>query len=158
MDYRMMDDEEIEEERRLCYVGITRAERRLFVSNARTRMLFGRTEYHPISRFLKEIPRNLLSIYKRNVGMQAKKVQMPVKPAMPKTNNWYQPTPTQSFVPKENSVSKSFNVGDKVQHKKFGIGTVVAVKDSADGQELTIAFAGAGIRSLLTKYAVLEKI
>lgn len=156
----LMNDEEIEEERRLCYVGITRAERRLFVSNARTRMLFGRTEYHPVSRFLKEIPRNLLRIYKRNAGMKTSRVQAPVKreTIQPK-NNWYQPTQTQSFVPKENSAANSFKAGDRVQHKKFGIGTVVAVKASADGQEVTVAFAGgAGIRSLLTKFAVLEKL
>lgn len=155
----LMNDEEIEEERRLCYVGITRAECRLFVSNARTRMLFGRTEYHPVSRFLKEIPRNLLSIYKRNAGMQPKNVQTPPRrEPLPTKNNWYQPMPTQSFVPKDNSASQSFKAGDKVEHKKFGIGTVVAVKNSTDGQELNIAFAGAGIRSLLTKYAVLKKL
>ena len=154
----LMNDEEIEEERRLCYVGITRAERRLFVSHAKTRMLFGRTEYHPLSRFLQEIPRNLLKIYKRDAGMRPKQ-QVVQRPAQVKpTGNWYQPTPIKSFTPNPNAKAASFKPGDHVSHKKFGTGTVVAVKETGDGQEVMVAFAGAGVRSLLTKYAVLEKI
>ncbi|MDO4179399.1 MAG: DNA helicase PcrA [Phascolarctobacterium sp.] len=157
----LMDDEEIEEERRLCYVGITRAMSRLFLTNAKTRMLFGRTEYHPVSRFLQEIPRNLIRIYKRDAGMQGqtKRVESPIKREITKPkNNWYQEAPTQSFVPKENSASQIFKPGDRVQHKKFGIGTVVAAKSVEDGQEVSIAFAGGGIRALLTRLAKLEKL
>ena len=67
--------------------------------------------------------------------------------------------PKSTFMPKEtNASSVSFSAGEKVSHTKWGIGTVVSVTNTADGQEVKVAFAGAGIRSLLTKYAVLKKV
>lgn len=154
----LLDEEEIEEERRLCYVGITRAEKRLYLSNARARMIYGHTISYPPSRFLQEVPRNLIHVYKRPAPQRA--VVRPAEQrqdARPKTANWFL-QPKSSFIPKESGVGGSFRAGDKVRHKKWGEGTVVAVKDSEDGQEVKIAFAGGGIRSLLTKYAALEKL
>lgn len=154
----LLDEEEIEEERRLCYVGITRAEKRLYLTNAKMRMIYGHTLSYPPSRFLQEIPRNLLHEYKRPVTqkivLRDTCVQQERKP---KTNNWFL-QPKVSFVPKESSADASFKAGDKVKHKKWGAGTIVAVKNTEDGQEVQVAFAGGGIRSLLTKYAVLEKL
>lgn len=152
------DFDKLEEERRLCYVGITRAEKRLYLSNARARMIYGHTISYPPSRFLQEVPRNLIHVYKRPAPQRAA-----IRPAeqrqdtRPKTANWFL-QPKSSFIPKASGAAQSFRAGDKVRHKKWGEGTVVAVKDSEDGQEVKIAFAGAGIRSLLTKYAALEKL
>lgn len=154
----LLDENEIEEERRLCYVGITRAEKRLYLSNARARMLYGHTISYPPSRFLQEVPRNLIHVYKRPAPQRpALRPAEQRHEARPKTANWFL-QPKASFIPKENSASCSFRAGDKVRHKKWGVGTVVAVKDSEDGQEVNVAFAGGGIRSLLTKYAALEKL
>lgn len=152
------DEEEIEEERRICYVGITRAERHLYLSNAKMRMIYGDTLSRRPSRFLQEVPRNLIHEYRRP---QQQKVVLRDVPReqdfRPRTTNWFLQNKS-SFVPKEASSSASFKAGDRVNHKKWGLGTIVAVKDTEDGQEVKVAFNGGGIRSLLTKYAVLQKV
>lgn len=153
----LLDEEEVEEERRLCYVGITRAEKRLFLSNAKMRMIFGHTVNYPPSRFLEEVPRNLISVYKRPVRTRSEAPAVAAPKRDNKPSNWFL-QPQTSFVPEDAGNKDTFSAGDKVSHSKWGEGTVVAVKDSADGQEVKIAFAGAGIRSLLTKYAVLKKL
>lgn len=152
----LMDEEEIEEERRLCYVGITRAEKCLFMSNARMRTIYGHTVSYPPSRFLQEVPRGLLHIYKRPV-VQRQAPREERRSDNRSTANWFL-QPKSSFIPQENSSGSSFTAGDKVSHSKWGTGTVVSVKNTEDGQEVKVAFAGAGIRSLLTKYAVLKKL
>ena len=155
----LMDEEEIEEERRLCYVGITRAERTLFLSHARMRTVFGHTVSYPPSRFLKEVPRNLIHEFKRPQAQRAVTQQVAPQKEKRTTNaNWFL-QPKTSFMPKEASAnSATFTAGEKVSHAKWGEGTVVSVNNTADGQEVKVAFAGAGIRSLLTKYAVLRKV
>lgn len=152
----LMDEEEIEEERRLCYVGITRAEKYLFMSNARMRTIYGHTVSYPPSRFLQEVPRGLLHIYKRPV-VQRQAPREERRSDNRSTANWFL-QPKSSFIPQGNSSGSSFTAGDKVSHSKWGTGTVVSVKNTEDGQEVKVAFAGAGIRSLLTKYAVLKKL
>lgn len=153
----LMDENEIEEERRLCYVGITRAEKHLFLSNARTRTI--RTQYYTPSRFLQEVPRNLVHVIKRPVVQRPAMTQQVHKPTAKENANWFEQHKA-SFFPRESSAAAgcSFRVGDKVMHKKWGAGTIVTAKAADDGQEVTVAFAGGGIRSLLTKYAKLEKL
>lgn len=152
----LMDENEIEEERRLCYVGITRAEKHLFLSNARTRTIY---EYYTPSRFLQEVPRNLVHVIKRPVVQRPAMTQQVHKPTAKENANWFEQHKA-SFFPRESSAAAgcSFRVGDKVMHKKWGAGTIVTAKAADDGQEVTVAFAGGGIRSLLTKYAKLEKL
>lgn len=154
----LLDENEIEEERRLCYVGITRAEKHLYLSNARMRMIFGHTVSYPPSRFLDEVPFALKEEFVRPTPQRVV-VQNTTGQRMERqqSSNWFNKTKF-DFTPKGTSISDTFHAGDKVQHKKWGAGTVVAVKDSGDGQEVKVAFAGAGIRSLLTKYAALEKL
>lgn len=154
----LLDENEIEEERRLCYVGITRAEKHLYLSNARMRMIFGHTVSYPPSRFLDEVPFALKEEFVRPTPQRVV-VQNTTGQRMERqqSSNWFNKTKF-DFTPKGTSISDTFHAGDKVQHKKWGVGTVVAVKDSGDGQEVKVAFAGAGIRSLLTKYAALEKL
>lgn len=155
----LMDENEIEEERRLCYVGITRAEKHLFLSNARTRTIYGRTQYYTPSRFLQEVPRNLVHVIKRPVVQRPAMTSQVHKPTVKENANWFEQHKA-SFFPRESSAAAgcSFHVGDKVMHKKWGAGTIVTAKAADDGQEVTVAFAGGGIRSLLTKYAKLEKL
>ncbi len=153
----LMDENEVEEERRLCYVGITRAEKNLFMSNAKMRTIFGHTVSYPASRFLQEVPRGLIHIFKRPVVKRQTFREEQTGFNKPVTANWFL-SGKSSFMPKDNSAGSEFKAGDKVAHSKWGNGTVVSVKATADGQEVMVAFAGAGVRSLLTKYAVLKKI
>lgn len=153
------NDNEIEEERRLCYVGITRAEKHLFLSNARMRIVYGRPQYYKPSRFLQEVPRNLVHVIKRQAPQRPAMTQQVHKTSAKEAANWFEQHKA-SFFPKESSAAAgcSFRVGDRVMHKKWGAGTIVTAKVADDGQEVTVAFAGGGIRSLLTKYAKLEKL
>lgn len=155
----LFDEDEIEEERRLCYVGITRAEKHLFLSGAKMRMVFGHTVMYPPSRFLKEIPRALLTVKKKPVEQRSWQEDSGRKQEKAGEINWLL-KPKKSFAPQPGSQQGPgrFAAGDKVVHAKWGQGTVVSAKDSADGQEVKVAFAGEGVRSLLTKYAVLKKI
>ncbi|MBD1370784.1 DNA helicase PcrA [Hazenella sp. IB182357] len=132
------DDVEMEEERRLAYVGITRAEEILHVTRAKSRTIYGQTNANLPSRFLKEIPVELTE----NVG--EKRPQSIKKKAVirPQTN-----------------MSQSWQVGDKAQHQKWGVGTVVKVHGSDEEIELNIAFpAPIGVKKLLAKYAPIQKI
>lgn len=153
------DEVQMEEERRLCYVGITRAERFLYLTHARTRMLYGQTDYYRQSIFIEEIPDELKEVYKRPTYAAQRTVRQEtvVQKEQKKPGSWFV-GPRTSFTPKENSASAKFSVGEKVQHSKFGVGMIVAVADKEDGQEVKVAFENAGIRSLLTKYAVLKKV
>lgn len=150
----LMDETEMEEERRLAYVGITRAEQELYITNAQMRTLFGRTNMNPPSRFIKEIPEDLLDGIQQPV--QGKRGASP-----------FQDSPRQTM--RRNAVvrpaaaatggdSLSWSVGDKAVHGKWGTGTVVSVKGSGEGTELDIAFPSpVGIKRLLAKFAPIQK-
>src|SRR5699024_4504669 len=116
----MMDDEEMEEERRLAYVGITRAEEKLFLTHANMRTLYGCTNLNPISRFIEEIPEELLDGFEQTKeGMFGSpttpvKKQAPIKKAAAKKIT-------------TGAENAAWNAGDKAVHKKWGVGTVVKV-------------------------------
>lgn len=160
----LMDETEIEEERRLCYVGITRAKEKLFLSSTKMRTIYGNTVTYPPSRFLQEIPARLVKTIKRQERFSAlenfKQVSEKYNARPQKPASTFNP---HSFMPQKpaavaGGTGTRFNTGDRVSHSKWGEGMVVSVKDSPDGQEVKVAFAGAGVRSLLTKYAVLKKL
>ena len=160
----LMDETEIEEERRLCYVGITRAKEKLFLSSTKMRTIYGNTVTYPPSRFLQEIPARLVKTIKRQERFSAlenfKQVSEKYSARPQKPASTFNP---HSFMPQKPAAAAvgtgtRFNIGDRVSHSKWGEGMVVSVKDSPDGQEVKVAFAGAGVRSLLTKYAVLKKL
>lgn len=160
----LMDETEIEEERRLCYVGITRAKEKLFLSSTKMRTIYGNTVTYPPSRFLQEIPARLVKTIKRQERFSAlenfKQVSEKYSTRPQKPASTFNP---HSFMPQKPAAATGgtgtrFNTGDRVSHSKWGEGMVVSVKDSPDGQEVKVAFAGAGVRSLLTKYAVLKKL
>lgn len=160
----LMDETEIEEERRLCYVGITRAKEKLFLSSTKMRTIYGNTVTYPPSRFLQEIPARLVKTIKRQERFSAlenfKQVSEKYSTRPQKPASTFNP---HSFMPQKPAAAAGgtgtrFNTGDRVSHSKWGEGMVVSIKDSPDGQEVKVAFAGAGVRSLLTKYAVLKKL
>ncbi|MFD0826112.1 DNA helicase PcrA [Neobacillus sp. M.A.Huq-85] len=157
----LMEEAEMEEERRLAYVGITRAEQSLFLTNAQMRTLFGRTNMNPASRFIKEIPEDLLedaapkagksspfssrggSFAGSGTGFGAPAARKPVMRPVAATTGGDQ---------------VGWKVGDKAEHGKWGIGTVVSVKGEGEGTELDIAFPSpTGIKRLLAKFAPIKK-
>ncbi|MEH7610572.1 DNA helicase PcrA [Gottfriedia acidiceleris] len=137
----LMDEEEMEEERRLAYVGITRAEKNLYITNAQTRTLYGRTSVNQESRFINEIPDELLDRANKKVVTERRAVSRPAV-AMKTTGG----------------ESLGWRVGDKASHGKWGIGTVVSVKGEGEAMELDIAFPSpVGIKRLLAKFAPITK-
>ena len=180
------DREELEEERRLCYVGITRAEQELTLTSARRRMVHGETQYNPMSRFVKEIPRELLDTGNKKFTQETE---------MPAQQNTYarasEAFRAQAFAgalggmapAKNQGTSKTvtgsqalaslqkgsqlaaggngplgYEVGDRVRHVKFGEGTVTDIKEGGRDHEVTIEFDGVGTRKMFAKFAKLVKV
>ncbi|MGM7683257.1 DNA helicase PcrA [Cytobacillus sp. Hm23] len=146
---RSLDEEaEMEEERRLAYVGITRAEKELHLSNAEMRTLFGRTTMNSESRFIGEIPEELLDVI---VDSQKQNTPFTSRSSVSKTS-------FKSVAKSTGGDSIEWQVGDKASHKKWGTGTVVSVKGEGEGKELDIAFPSpTGIKRLLAKFAPITK-
>ena len=160
----LLDDTEIEEERRTCYVGITRAERRLYLTYARQRTIYGRTEMSRPSRFLAEIPEELVE-HKEADFLGGTDLRAP-------SNIWserstrterkrYMPPPQHTAA--DGSVirpdaSAAFQAGDAVRHSKWGDGRIVAISGSGEDAELSIAFPGEGIKKFVQKYAPILKL
>lgn len=160
----LLDDTEIEEERRTCYVGITRAERRLYLTYARQRTIYGRTEMSRPSRFLAEIPEELVE-HKEADFFGGADLRAP-------SNIWserstrterkrYMPLPQHTAA--DGSVirpdaSAAFQAGDAVRHSKWGDGRIVAISGSGEDAELSIAFPGEGIKKFVQKYAPILKL
>ena len=180
------DREELEEERRLCYVGITRAEQELTLTSARRRMVHGETQYNPMSRFVKEIPRELLDTGNKKFTQETE---------MPAQQNKYararEAFRAQAFAgalggmtpAKNQGVGKpltgsqalaslqkgsqlaaggngplGYEVGDRVRHVKFGEGTVTDIKEGGRDHEVTIEFDSVGTRKMFAKFAKLVKV
>ncbi|MBL3644348.1 DNA helicase PcrA [Bacillus sp. RHFB] len=158
----LMDEEEMEEERRLAYVGITRAENELFISNAQMRTLYGRTSMNPVSRFISEIPEELLEDLKPKPATRAR--QTPFSSSRTGASSTASTRKVPAFGKAVSAPSATggeeigWAVGDRASHKKWGIGTVVSVKGEGEGKELDIAFPSPiGIKRLLAKFAPVEK-
>ena len=170
----LMNEAEIEEERRTCYVGITRAERKLYITNAQRRMIFGRGVSYEPSRFISEIPAQYLeekeakqplgfgsglgSRYNsyRNTDNSYSTGRVFGKAAPSINDRAKAVKPAGTTIRPDLSVK--WKVGDKAKHAKWGIGTIVSVKGSGEEVELKIAFPGEGIKALMQKYAPITKI
>ena len=139
------DDKELQEERRLAYVGITRAERRLYLTRALARAWWGRPEYHVQSRFLAEIPPGLIEWRRDQTAAAAPASQrLAQRPGVRSPGNRRVP---------------ALSPGDKVTHDAYGLGTVVSVQGSVDDPEAKIDFGGEhGIKHLVLRYAPIEKL
>lgn len=148
------DEDELEEERRLCYVGITRAKERLYLTCAHCRTLFGNTTYNKLSRFVNEIPQELLD------GLYERKK---INPIQPKTtfntaDSVRDLLRQRGFDAVKSVKDMNFKVGDSVRHKKFGEGVITLVEQEKDDYKLEIQFKTAGMKRLMAAYANLEKI
>lgn len=153
---------EIEEERRLAYVGITRAKERLSISCARMRMIRGETQYNKVSRFVKEIPRELLA-----GTIQKEKMPDIPKPSM-MAKNAFSAKPMalrRTGVPEARNFGNSamkksldYAVGDTVSHLKFGTGVVKQIIDGGRDYEVTVDFSSVGVKKMFASFAKLKKL
>ena len=146
--------QEIEEERRLLYVGVTRAQEALFLIHCESRMTFGRTELARPSRFLEDVPKGMLSeidvfgqeLHASNLSKFSRNVWTPPRPEATGTDD------------AKDKVGAGFRGGERVTHPKFGPGTVVGVSGEGARAEVTVVFKEAGPKKLLLKYANLEAV
>ncbi|WP_425445166.1 DNA helicase PcrA [Virgibacillus subterraneus] len=148
----MFDNDEMEEERRLAYVGITRAEQQLYLTHAKMRTLYGRTNMNPISRFINEIPEELIDgIEQARATMYGSISKSPDKPSPVKRR-------AEKMQHTTGAESESWGPGDKAKHNKWGVGTVVKVQGEGEAMEMDIAFpAPTGIKRVLAKFAPITK-
>ena len=158
-------EEEIEEERRLCYVGITRAKQHLSITGARMRMMRGETQFHGISRFVKEIPQELIQgntwepkpreefLGERPISNRQKMQKMKKTPLAALT---YQAA--KDFGTKIQKNSLDYGEGDRVKHIKFGEGTVVQINDGGRDFEVTVEFDSVGRKKMFASFAKLQKV
>ncbi len=141
----IIDESALEEERRLCYVGITRAQKSLYITHAFRRTLFGSTMYNRISRFVEEIPEEYIKI----------------KTLSPLQYESAEPTGRSlltNVVPKPEKVLMEYNEGDMVIHSKFGRGIIIGVQPAGNDVKLEIVFEKVGVKNLMAAYANLKKV
>ena len=151
------DPTEIEEERRLCYVGITRAMKDLTLTCAQQRMIRGETQYNKVSRFIREIPRELVDM---GQSFQERKVKdIPLPSGFQQMRQAFK---SQAFQPRQFEVKKSeglsYGVGDTVKHIKFGVGIVENIAEGGKDYEVTVNFDKAGVKKMFASFAKLKKI
>ncbi len=152
------EPDELEEERRLCYVGITRAEERLYLCHAWSRMLFGSTDYHPPSRFLDEIPEHLVSMVgaersRRGLGAHRDTV---VAAAVRRSRELVGTSVTPTGARGAEQIG--LRIGDDVHHDKFGEGVVIDIQGTGDKAEARVHFRDVGDKVLLLAWAPLTKV
>ncbi len=150
--------EEMEEERRLCYVGITRAMKELMLTAVRARMIRGENQYNQVSRFVREIPQELLE--RASAVPPVPKVQQPAgNTAFTKAREIFR---TKTFDPQQFKVVKAdcldYGVGDRVAHVKFGEGTVLDITEGGRDYEVKVNFDRAGIKKMFASFAKLKKV
>ncbi|MBI0121491.1 DNA helicase PcrA [Lactobacillus sp. M0398] len=157
----LMEDDQLEEERRLAYVGITRAKRELFLTNAYSRMMYGRMQNNPPSRFLEEIDQDDLDIENSvpitfsNDNYQTQTVPFANSDERARAQVY---TPKIKPAGAVGAEKKGWNVGDQVEHKSWGRGVVTKVNGKGEDMELDIAFSGKGIKRLLAAFAPIKKV
>ncbi len=177
--YRSVMEDDMEEERRLCYVAITRAEKKLFLTSANKRTLFGRTTYNPESEFIDEIPEELvdrmdsdngfsMNFRKKNEKKKAYEsnwftgfVEENKKSDKRSANNDFWDTGSDDAgeaSDRPESKKPSINAGTKIEHDSLGVGTVVEVKGEGDDTQITVAFKDKGIKKLILKYSPIKLV
>ncbi|SFQ34792.1 DNA helicase-2 / ATP-dependent DNA helicase PcrA [Lachnospiraceae bacterium XBB1006] len=156
------DRDDLEEERRLCYVGITRAKNHLTMTAARTRMLRGETQYNAVSRFVKEVPSELMKGYVKKNATD----EMPREDTFRKAKQAFKakaftssPQPMQSYATmKTEGITLEYGEGDRVRHMKFGEGTVVKIVEGGRDYEVTVDFDTFGVKKMFALFAKLKKV
>ena len=154
------DDGEMEEERRLCYVGITRAMKDLTLTCAQQRMIRGETQYNRVSRFVREIPRELVDL---GHTIQEKKPKVEeLIPTPAKYSKMKEILQGRNYKPREFKVTKAnsldYEVGDTVRHIKFGVGIVKEILEGGRDYEVTVEFDKVGVKKMFASFAKLKKI
>lgn len=149
----LSEEEEVEEERRLCYVGITRAQERLYLSHADTRRVYGKSEFFKISRFANEIPKEYLKIYNEEKDDRTTNF---IDKGVKKTNEL-------DIQKKRNRINNrglniDYEVGDMVTHRKFGKGMVLSVNRIGNDAKVEVAFESVGTKNLMAVFAKLKKL
>lgn len=156
------DQDELEEERRLCYVGITRAKKQLFLSAARKRMIRGQTQFNKVSRFINEIPRELLEITNGMSRFQRGGLSSLAEDQMKKAFKSRMPVMGGNPYKKQEvsapKVSLDYGVGDTVKHLKFGVGVVTEIRSGGKDYEVTVDFEKVGVKKMFASFAKLKKI
>lgn len=168
------NEEDIEEERRLCYVGITRAEEELVIIASKSRMTHGRTQYNALSRFVKEIPSDLLDSSQTLELARDKEDQdsdlfsksnISNTSVLPKqrdrsffTNAPYQAKQPAKALPQNENITLDYGVGDLVKHMKFGIGQVMEIGPGGADHQVTVNFPSVGTKKLLARLSGLKKM
>ncbi len=155
------DESEMEEERRLCYVGITRAKDHLTLTSAKMRMARGEVQYNRVSRFIREIPGNLLSgnltKEKRPAAVQSQGSRYGKGSAGYLNQNPYAaPKPQRQFG--QSAKKPDYDVGDRVRHAKFGEGTVTGLTPGGRDYEVTVNFDTAGVKKMFAMFAKMKRI
>ena len=156
------DREDMEEERRLCYVGITRAEQKLTMTSAMRRMVRGETQYNKVSRFMKEIPLELLDNGNRSLKMFEERQEIPKQTAYTQAKQTFKAKAFSAAAPKQFAVSKEkgldYGVGDRVRHMKFGEGIVTQITEGGRDFEVTVEFDTVGVKKMFAGFARLIKL
>ena len=158
-------EKEIEEERRLCYVGITRAKEELFLTHAKNRMQHGITQYNPPSRFLKEIPADLVDLPTRQVSEMAKKYDAMTSMKNSAMGRKAVVAPAARFgmgakkeMPAPKDFQLNYGVGDQVRAPKYGIGTVVSINGGGADFEVEVSFGAKGTKKFMARLSKLIKV
>ena len=156
------DPSELEEERRLCYVGITRAMQHLTLTCARQRMIRGEVQYNKMSRFVKEIPRELISLERERGEIEDRKPKMDIPTrgsvyAAMKQAFREKPQQAKTFSAQK-ATKLDYEIGDTVRHIKFGVGIVTDIVDGGRDYEVTVNFDRAGTKKMFASFAKLKKL
>ena len=168
----LMNETELEEERRICYVGITRAQRKLFMTHARMRTIYGNSVMYPPSRFLTEIPEHLIDDLRKSPVPSgaggAARMNAPLR-SRAGGNSPVHTFPggaavsqlgtkrNLSAVANDTQVAEQWRVGDRICHKSWGNGTVVAVQGDGEAMQLKIAFPGEGVKQVMARMAPISR-
>lgn len=149
------NDDDLEEERRLCYVGITRAKKKLYLSAAKRRMMQGRTQFNKVSRFVDEIPEELIKV-DQGINLKDKRPEKALFSAN-RGMKFRKPYQAKSFTSTKMD-SLSYEVGDMVKHIKFGKGKVLEIVPGGRDFEVTVDFEKSGVKKMFASFAKLKKV
>ena len=156
------DSADLEEERRLCYVGITRAKETLILTSARQRMVRGEIHYNRVSRFIEDIPKEVLAENETANVQPKEKKERPETKAHAAYRQMRETFKTKAFAQPQVEAKKegglSYNIGDRVRHIKFGVGSVTDIREGGRDYEVTVNFDRVGVKKMFASFAKLTKV
>ncbi len=154
-----MSPDEMEEERRLCYVALTRAKEQIYLTRAGERMLYGRTNYNPVSRFLREIPSELLLDMNQAMAKQRSAERRELSPgSLQASLRTGDGVFLQTKCSNESKPQCDYQMNDTIEHKKWGRGVIVGISGSGEELSVRVIFPEIGMKDLFVKYAPIKKV